>query len=269
MGFIIIRSNLSYLLDKFDDFWIGTALGQTPLGYYTTAYYFSQSPRRALGHPVVAVFEPAFARLQRDRKQLSAAFFWSAHLMLRLGFLGAGLFALLMPEFIRLVIGEKWLPMLWPFRLLLFYQAFDCLLLLISSLLSAVGKPETLRNATIAQTLFFIPTVMLGAYLVGINGVALAADGMLLIGIGYMYRPLRETVDLSLWRLAGWPLLALVAAIGIGIVVESTVSMTPWQLLGLKLCAFVLVFGGVLVLAEWKDYWLGGRHVLEILQQQK
>ncbi len=264
-----IRANLSYLLSTFDDSWVGTALGQTALGYYTTAYAFSQSPRRVLGHPLVTVFEPAFACLQRDRQQLSAAFFWATYLMLRLGFLGAGLFALLMPEFIRLVIGDKWLPMLWAFRLLLVYQALDGLALLVSNLLSAVGKPEVLRHATIAQTLFFIPTVILGAYLAGIHGVALAVNGMLLVGIGYMYRPLRDTVDVSLCRLAGWPLVALTAAIGIGLAVEGGVSMSLWHMLGLKIGVFVLVFGGCLAFAEWQDDVRGVRRVLDLLQPQK
>ncbi len=116
-----VASNLSYLLDRFDDFWIGTALGKVPLGLYSRAYEFAHYPRRVLANPLVTVFTPVFARLQDDRLRLSQAFFRSAYIILRSGFLVAGAFGLVMPEFIHYVIGDQWQPMLWTFRLMLVY----------------------------------------------------------------------------------------------------------------------------------------------------
>lgn len=262
-----VKTNTDYLLNRFDDFWIGSVLGQTPLGYYAKAYNFAGAPYRIFAIPLLKVFVPVFARLQQDRERLSQAFSRCVFLLIRLVFLGAGLFALIMPEFIRLVIGEKWLPMLWTFRLLVLYAAFDSFLGLINGLFIALGKPKILRNVTLIQAAFFIPAVIVGAHLAGINGVAIAADGMLLIGVWRMYRPLVETIDVSIWRLLGWPVLALIIALGSGIAMEFVVYATFWQVIFLKIGIFIMVFGGILVLLEWKDYLSNMNEVWGILKR--
>jgi O-antigen/teichoic acid export membrane protein len=264
-----IKTILYHLLDRFDDFWIGSALGQIPLGYYDKSYDLACAPRRVFALPLLKVFEPVFARLQHDRKRLSDAFFRSAYLLIRMVFFGAGLFALIMPEFIRFVIGIKWLPMLWTFRLLLAYAAFDSLLKLIHGLFTAVGKPVHLRNATLVQTVFFLPAVILGAHIAGINGVAIAADVMLLIGIGWLYNPLTKIIDISLWRLLGWPLLALVAALGTGIVIESALHVPLWQLICLKITMFTIIMGGILLPMEGREYLRSITEVKGIIKSRK
>ncbi|MGC8785925.1 MAG: oligosaccharide flippase family protein [Anaerolineae bacterium] len=252
-----VASNLSYLLDRFDDFWIGTALGKVPLGLYSRAYEFAHYPRRVLANPLVTVFTPVFARLQNDRLRLSQAFFRSTYVILRSGFLVAGAFGLVMPEFIHYVIGDKWLPMLGTFRLMLVYTALDPLVMLMGNMMLAVGHPQALRQSTIVQTLFFVPAVILGAWLWGINGVALAADGMLLIGAVWLYRPLREVVDFDLTRLVLWPALALAAALGSGFLAETLASGMPLGALFLKLGGFLLLFGALLLALEREDMLMG------------
>lgn len=264
-----IKTNLNHLLDRFDDFWIGSILGQTPLGYYDKSYDFACAPRRIFALPLLKVFEPVFARLQQDRMRLSEAFFRCAYLLVRMVFFGAGLFALVMPEFIRLVIGVKWLPMIWTFRLLLAYAVFDSLQKLIHGLFTAVGKPVFLRNATLVQTAFFLPAVILGAHFVGIKGVAIAADAMLLVGIFSLYRPLTKIIDFSVWRLLGWPMLALATALGAGIVTESVKNAPLWQLVPLKIGLFTVIFGGILLPLEGKGYIRNIKEIRTIMKRQK
>lgn len=258
-----MASNLSYLLERFDDFWIGTVLGKTPLGLYSRAYEFAHYPRRVLTNPLVTVFTPVFARLQDDRLRLSQAFVRAGYLVLRSGLAVAGAFGLAMPEFIHYVIGDAWQPMLWTFRLMLIYTVLDPVLVLMTGLLLAVGRPQRLRNATIVQTVFFVPAVVLGAWLGGINGVALAADVMLFIGVLWLYRPLRLVVDFSLRRLALWPALALIVAWGGGFLVETFISELSLATLALKLGVFTLLFGTFLLAAERNDLIVGVRWVRE------
>ncbi|MCP4405721.1 MAG: oligosaccharide flippase family protein [bacterium] len=261
-----VGTNLAYFLDRFDDFWIGSTLGQLPLGYYTRAYEFACAPQRVFAFPLLDVFMPVFARLQQDRQRLSLAFFRCAYLLIRLVFFGAGLFAVIMPEFIHLVIGEKWLPMLLTFRLLLCFAVLDSFLMVVCDLLNAVGQPEALRNATVVQTIFFLPAVVAGAHLAGINGVALAADGMLLIGAWRLYRPLTKIIDVSLRHLFGWPVLAMIIAFGAGIFLETAMSASLWQLIFLKIGVFGVSFGTILLLTEWKEYVRHGKEIWHILK---
>ncbi|MFQ5611535.1 MAG: lipopolysaccharide biosynthesis protein [Anaerolineae bacterium] len=261
-----VVTNLSYLTDKFDDFWTGTALGQIPLGYYSRAYDYARYPRRVFANPLVSVFTPIFARLQGNRTRLSQAFYRSAHLIIRTGFLVAGVSALVMPEFIQFVIGDKWQPMLWTFRLMLVYIMLDPVLMLAGNLVMAVGQPRRLQKVQWVQTGFFIPAVVLGASLWGINGVALAANGMLLVGAWWLYRPARQIVDFSLTRLALWPGVALVLAWGAGFGVERSFAAPSWEALLVKLAAFLALFGGFLLLVERGDYLRGLRWVWQAWQ---
>lgn len=261
-----VASNLSYLLDRFDDFWIGTVLGKVPLGLYSRAYEFAHYPRRVLANPLVTVFTPIFARLQDDRLRLSQAFFRSAYIILRSGFLVAGAFGLVMPEFIHYVIGDQWMPMLWTFRLMLVYTALDPFLVLINYLLLAVGRPRDLQHAGLIQMLFFVPAVALGAWLWGINGVALAADVMLLVGVLWLYRPLRRVVDFSANRLIVWPGVALAIAFGGGLVLEQFFAISAKGLV-LKMAGFLVVFCAFAILTEARDFLQGVSWVKEKVRE--
>ena len=260
-----IKENLDYLLHRFDDFWIGSTLGKYPLGLYAKAYDFAGAPSRVCTEPLLKVFGPVFARLQDDRERLSRAFFKSAYLSTRIVLLGAGIFILIIPEFIQLVIGEKWLPMLWTFRLLLVYATIFSWMRLIRSLINSVGKPEILRNCSILQVLFFVPAVIVGAHAGGIMGVALAADAMLLVGAWYVYYPLKKIVDFSVWRLAGWPLIALSTAISCGIAIEFILYDAIWKTLLLKITIYLLLFCGVLLAIEHKSYMREFKELREML----
>lgn len=263
-------SNLNFLLDRFDDFWIGTVLGQAVLGYYSRAYEFARYPRRVFALPLVSVFHPIFARLQDDRQRLSQAFYRAAYVIFRVGGLISGVFALLMPEFIHLVIGNQWAPMLLTFRLMLVYTLLDSLLLLSGNLLFAVGRPHLGWNTMRIQALFFIPAVILGAAVWGINGVALATNLMLVIGWLVVYRYLRQLVDFSPFRLFFWPTLALVGAYAVGLVIEAT-----WQSASLvllvsgKVIGFSMLYLGMLMIAERADMFRSLRWAWNIVRRKE
>jgi hypothetical protein len=99
--------------------------------------------------------------------------------------------------------------MLWTFRLLLVYAVFDSIHAVMNGVFMAVGKPAVLHNTRLIQAAFFIPAVIFGAQLAGINGVAIAADGVLFVRACFLYRPLNEVIDLKVGHLIWWPVLAL------------------------------------------------------------
>ena len=211
--FQLVTQNIALLLDTFDDFWIGTFLGNTPLGFYAKSYEFARYPRAVVGEPISNVFFPAFARLQGNREQLSRAFFRVASLLVRTGFLFASLFILVTPEFIRLFLGEKWLPMQLTFQLMLLYTLLDPLLLVVTQLVTAVGQPQILTKVQIWQMVFFVPAVILASRWFGIEGVAVMADAMLLLGIVLILPRLRHFVDFSLGQMVVVPTFAVAAGL--------------------------------------------------------
>ena len=239
-------------LDRIDDLWVGIYLGQTALGFYSKAYSFATYPRRVVAEPVAAVAAGTYAELKGNRQQLSQAFFRTTALLVRCGFLIGGGLTLIAPEFIRLVLGEKWLPMLNPFRLMLVFTLLDPLKLTIGDVFIAVGKPERLISIHLMQ----LVVMVVGLYALGpvldIVGVALAMDSMLVLGIGLLLWQLRKYVDFSARELFLVPFLALAA----GMILASSVLLVPsilgadWRTGSAKLAIFVLVYVGLSAVLE-------------------
>lgn len=212
---ILVNMQITYLLDQFDDFWTGTVLGSAAVGFYSKAYEFARYPRRIVAKPLEPVFFSAYARLQSDRRRLSQAYFRLNSIVVRLGFLFSLVLILVTPEFVELLLTDKWLPMVNAFRLMIVYTLLDPLIVTAGQLVIAVGEPQTLTRIKLLQLAVFVPSVVISANLWGIEGVAIAADLMLLVGIVFILHSVRRFVDFSLRRLFAYPTLALVLG-GVG-----------------------------------------------------
>ncbi len=261
---------LTYLLDTFDDFWTGTALGAVQLGFYSRAYEFARYPRRVVAAPLLSVFFPTFARLQEDRLRLSRAFFRSTSLILRLGGWLSLVLVLTTPEAIRLIIGPRWLPMALTFRLMVLYTLLDPMALSAGNLLLAVGKPESVARARLVQVLIFFPAVVGLAAVLGIEGVAVAADLMILAGTVLLYRSIRDVVDHSSRALWLWPLVASTAAVGVVLAASPLwASLPDWMALAAKSSLATLIYGGILWAAEREQLLSSGRMIWSLLRTRE
>ncbi|MFC2036478.1 oligosaccharide flippase family protein [Chloroflexota bacterium] len=243
---------LSQALDRIDDLWTGILLGKTPLGYYSRAYAFATYPRKILATPINLVAGGTYAELKGDRRRLSQAFFRTNALLVRGGFFLAGLLALVAPEFIRLVIGAKWLPMLDAFRLMLVFTLLDPIKLTVADLFVAEGRPELVAQARFVQLVCLIAGLFLLGPSLGIAGVALAVDTMLIVGITLLLRQASEFVDFSLTRLFAVPGLALVLGLvlAIGAMTQLRIPGSDWLTGLLKAVVFSAAYIAVLLIWE-------------------
>ncbi|UCC63274.1 MAG: oligosaccharide flippase family protein, partial [Anaerolineae bacterium] len=257
-----VSNNLVYLIDRFDDFWVGTALGKAPLGFYSQAYEFARYPRRVVANPIASVFFPTFARLQNDRLRLSQAFFRVTSLMVRVGFWFGMVFILTAPEIIHLLLGERWLPMLTTFQLMIVYTLVDPLTVVGGNLLMATGHPGQVARARAVQLAVFVPAVVgLGRWR-GIEGVALAADLMVLAGLVLLFLKSRALVDYSFRALWLWPGVALALIAAVMLALSGVWERVPlWgRLLG-KGAVITVLYGGLLWLTEKEQLKSGWRMI--------
>ena len=247
------NSNLNYVLDRFDDFWVGTFLGKTSLGYYSRAYELARYPRRIAANPLLTVFFPTFARLQSDRERLSKAFVRSSGLIIRLGLWISLTLALTAPQLVQF-LGAEWQPMLRTMQLMVIYTMLDPVALVASNLLIAVGCQEKLTRTRLAQVAFFIPAVILLGQRQGIEGVAVTANLMMLLGIVILYGQVRPFVDFSVARLWLRPLLAMALAGGIVWFVAPYLPDTAvWVTIILKSGLITGIYSGLIFLLERKE----------------
>jgi len=242
-------------LDYIDNLWTGKFLGKTALGYYSRAYTFSSYPRKILSNPINSVASGTYAELKGNPKQLSKAFFRTNALLVRVGFFMAGLLALIAPEFIHLVIGDQWLPMLNAFRLMLLFTMLDPIRLTLASLFIAVGKPEKVLWARLVQ----ISVMIIGLYtfgnLWGISGVAIAVNLMILTGVVILLWQARAYVQFSVLRLFGAPTLALTLGLILArLAIEIPGILGSYWLTGtVKALVFGVVYMSIIIILEHKE----------------
>jgi O-antigen/teichoic acid export membrane protein len=247
-----VASLLLTALDRLDDLWAGLYLGQIALGYYSRAYTFATYPRQVLAVPVNTVVRGTYAELKGDRRRLSQAFFRANSLLLRTGFFFAGLLALVAPEFIVLLLGAKWLPMLDAFRLMLVFTMLDPIRMTISHVFVAVGVPEQVVRARIAQLVVLVVGLFALGITWGIAGVALAVNLMLVVGIAILLWQARVYVDFSLMRLFVAPGLALMVGLLLGHAVLEIpgVEGPDWLTAVLKVGTFTIAYALVWLALE-------------------
>lgn len=264
---IWVGTNVTFLLDRFDDWWVGTYLGADPLGFYSRAYEFARYPRKAIANPVLSVFYPAFAQLQDDRQRLSRAFFRPTSLMVRAGALFSLILILIAPEFIQLLLGERWLPMVFTFQLMIVYTLLDPLLVAASNLLAATGYPGKIAKTRVIQALIFIPAVVILGPRLGIEGVALAADLMVFVGAVLLFWHTREVVNYSQRTLWFWP------SVGVLFTSALTLASAPlldgyalWIALVAKLVFISVIYLGLLWLTERRQLLTGWRMIWGLIR---
>jgi len=243
---VLFSNILQSTLDKLDDLWTGAFLGNTQLGFYSRAYTFATYPRRLLANPIDEVTRGAYAEISHARQLLGQAFRRSSLLLIRGGFFLAGWLSLVAPELILLLLGEKWLPMLSAFRLMLVYTLLDPLKVTLAYLFIACGQPEKVIRIRLVQVGVLAVGLLTLAARLGIAGVALAVDLMLLVGIGLFFWQARALIAFSVQELFLAPLLALILALVAGsqLPVILGFGSLDWVALLVK----SLIFGGLFAL---------------------
>ena len=248
----LIGRGLQMGLDRLDDIWTGVYLGKEALGFYSRAYKFAKYPSAFLAAPVNNVAAGTYAELKGDRQTLSLAFARTNALMVRTGFYMAALLSLMAPEFIVIVMGARWLPILNAFRLMLVFTLFDPMKQTIASLFAAVGRPMTVVWARLIQLVVMLAGMYLIGKPLGIAGVALAVDVMLVLGVVMVLQMARKYVDFSLKDLFLAPVLAVLVGMGLALGVEALLPPIGSPVLSgtLDFVLFSLGYAAVLLLLD-------------------
>jgi teichuronic acid exporter len=252
---VFLSQTLLRTLDRLDDLWTNFFLGERALGLYSRAYTFATYPRTLLAIPINSVTLSTFSELKGDRNRLSIAFNTTSRILIRSGFLFVGTFALIVPEFVELLLGVKWLPMVPSFMLLIIYALFDPMGISMSYLLVALGLPERIVRIRLWQ----LVALSLGLFILGgrygIVGVAIAADLMMVFGIVLYLKEVGKHIDLSVIKLYFIPAIAIVVAmiLSYGLMVFLLAGVSLWLGAVLKIVAFGTLYSSVILVFEWNE----------------
>lgn len=157
---LIISSVISNCVKYIYNFFIGPRYSSAELGYYGQAYKFHQIPPTIIASTLTGVSYPVLSSLnddkQRQRQYIEQVVRLTAFITfpVMIGLL------VVAPNFISIILTDKWMPMLPYFRLLLMAGAALPLYNLNLNLLNVIGLPklnfftELIRNALILSLLF-------------------------------------------------------------------------------------------------------------------
>jgi O-antigen/teichoic acid export membrane protein len=258
-GASVIPYNLAFFLTgKADVLLVGRIASAAVLGAYSVASELAGMLTRELVATVGRGLLPNYAKLTHDRSRLSEAYLivlnatWMLSVALGIGLAAVG------PEFVRVVLGEKWMHALPFLRWLALYSVLGCLLETMSGHILIVMGRERLSAILTGLRLLALMPFILAAARTG-NPETVAASAVLSSVIAfpptafYLVNSLGTThgeLLSALWR----PVVAGAAMVGAVLLVPATGG---GALLGLVLKS--LAGGAVYVLTLVGCWALSGR----------
>jgi lipopolysaccharide exporter len=170
-------SFLNYVDRRADNLLIGKFLGSGALGYYTLAYQIMLFPLEQVSSVFVRVLFPILSRLQDDLESFRVAYLRAVSGIATLTFpMMLGLLAV-SHDFIVVVFGEKWLPMLWVLRVFCIVGLIQSVVTTVGTIYLSTGRTTRVFIVTLVFTPIFVLAFVVGLKW-GIEGVAIAYGGV-------------------------------------------------------------------------------------------
>lgn len=152
---IMGASIIIFLVTNIDDAIVGKFLGMEALGFYTLAYTISNLPATQITNLVGRVMFPLYAKLQDDQNALRSAYLKTLQYVSMLSIPAAFGIFVIAPNFVSVVIGDKWLPAVPAMRILCIYGLFRSLNGTLGPMFQATGNPKVLENTALLNLILF------------------------------------------------------------------------------------------------------------------
>ena len=150
----------------------GRVLGAEVVGVYNCAWTIACAPLEKVVFVFTRVMPPLFSRVKYD-SALVKRYFTSITEVITLLLTPACLgLAAVADDFIRAVLGAKWLPAVMPLRLLCCYAALQGPTTLFPHILNAAGKTRLAMSMNLLILAILPVSFVLGAYARGATGIA-------------------------------------------------------------------------------------------------
>jgi lipopolysaccharide exporter len=156
---------------RFDYLLVGKMLGTTALGYYSVGSNLAMTPTREATLPLTQTIYPGFSSIRDDPARLAAAYQRVQALVAAIA-LPAGIgVAVVADPLVRLVLGEKWAPVIFIIQSLASVYALQTLGSLVQPLGMAKGETRLLFIRDTQMLFVRVPVVVAGLMLYGLQGV--------------------------------------------------------------------------------------------------
>ncbi|WP_413250407.1 oligosaccharide flippase family protein [Sinomonas flava] len=216
---------LNYTLLNADYAFIGGLLGPVLLGVYTLAFNIASWSTSILGAAINGVGMPAFS-VVKDQPELvgEKAAHWLAVVGL-VAFPMSALTAVLAPDIVHVLYGEKWSAAGPVLSALAVYGGVFVVSLVASNILVGTGHAGWVFIIQAVWLGFLVPAVVLGVSAFGLLGAAYAHVAVICVVVIPVYGCALRRVMTSPWRTCAEPLTRPIAAALAGASVAALTSL--------------------------------------------
>ena len=189
---ILGSSILVFLVTQGDDIFVGKLLGVAALGFYQMAYRISNAPATEIVHVISQVTFPTYSKLQDNLPKLREAFLKVLQLTSFVSIPLAGGIFILAPEFTRIFLTQKWMPMVPAIQVLVLAGLVRSIG--ATPVFSSVGKPKIETKWQVIRLLVLITFIYPFTIRWGISGASVAVFLSTLVStIGFNYMAIKIT----------------------------------------------------------------------------
>lgn len=259
-GWLTLTSVVTVLSMETDKLIVGWLLGVTDAGLYFMTQRVGVLPTQELLSPLQRILFPAFSDLAGDAARLRRVACESINVLASLGLPAGFGFALVAADFVGVVLGREWSPIVPLIVVLVPYLGLRSTLSMTLPCVLALGRTRLLFRVSTIYALVHVPLFVAGTALFGLRG---SVWSIVVAGILYSYLNawlLRAVLGISLCEIVRQirrPLAAtglMVAAVaGLAAVApfDALAARAPGLSLVVKTVAGGLVFCGALY-AIWR-----------------
>ncbi len=191
---VLGSSILIFLITQGDDIFVGKMLGVTALGLYQMAYLISNLPATEITHVISQVTFPAYSKLQDDLPKLREAYLKVLQLTAFISIPLAGGIFVLAPEFTKIFLGNKWMPMVPAIQVLVLAGLIRSIAATTGPIFHGVGKPKIDTIWQIIRLIVLIALIYPFTMRWGILGTSITVLFSILVStLGFSFRVIRIT----------------------------------------------------------------------------
>jgi len=219
-----IDSNVDYLV-------VGKLLGISALGYYSFAYHLIMFPLNRISTMVTRVTFPAFSTIQDDNDTSRKGYLKVVQYISLITFpMLAGMFVVA-PEFVVVVYGAKWAPMILPLQILCLAGAIHSVGHTVGTILLSKGRADIQFKWNVFSAIVLPIAVIIGVNY-GIAGVAVAITVMAVLLFPIIQTITNKLIDLSMFSYfkAIYPAIIGSIALIVGVEIYQRMSLTLYGL---------------------------------------
>ena len=139
---VLGTKSFNYWTRNADNFFIGSFLGSTPLGYYSRAYFFVTMPVQKISSIIGKTLFPSLSLLKDNNEKAIVLYLKSMRMTAFVTFPLLGGLIILAKPFVLVAFGTQWLPIITTLKILCILSLLQSVIVLTNSIYFAKGATK-------------------------------------------------------------------------------------------------------------------------------